>query len=233
MVDRFYITTPIYYVNDMPHIGHIYTTSVADVVARYRRLPAPGALPDRHRRARPEDRAGGAPARASSPWRSPTGWWRATTSCGATRASPTTTSSAPPRRATSGRRGHDRADDRAAGDIYVGPLRRAGTAPPARPSTPRRSWSGDGRATWTTARRWSGSPRRTAVLPALGVRGAAPRRGTADNPPASGPRRRCNEMRRFVEGGLTDLSISRANLRWGIPFPDHPGQTWSTCGSTP
>jgi hypothetical protein len=34
----FYVTTPIYYVNDLPHIGHIYTTVVADAVARYRRL---------------------------------------------------------------------------------------------------------------------------------------------------------------------------------------------------
>ena len=34
MVDRFYITTPIYYVNDRPHIGHLYTTTIADVLAR-------------------------------------------------------------------------------------------------------------------------------------------------------------------------------------------------------
>ncbi len=33
----FYVTTPIYYVNDEPHIGHAYTTVVADTVARYRR----------------------------------------------------------------------------------------------------------------------------------------------------------------------------------------------------
>jgi methionyl-tRNA synthetase len=33
----FYVTTPIYYVNDEPHIGHTYTTVVADTVARYRR----------------------------------------------------------------------------------------------------------------------------------------------------------------------------------------------------
>ena len=37
MTNRFYITTPIYYVNDRPHIGHVYTTLVADVVARHRR----------------------------------------------------------------------------------------------------------------------------------------------------------------------------------------------------
>ncbi|MCD6270066.1 MAG: class I tRNA ligase family protein, partial [Deltaproteobacteria bacterium] len=34
----YYITTPIYYVNDVPHIGHAYTTIAADVVARYQRL---------------------------------------------------------------------------------------------------------------------------------------------------------------------------------------------------
>ncbi len=36
--DKFYITTPIYYVNDVPHIGHAYTTIAADVMARYKRL---------------------------------------------------------------------------------------------------------------------------------------------------------------------------------------------------
>ncbi|BBB32105.1 methionyl-tRNA synthetase [Thermotomaculum hydrothermale] len=35
---KFYVTTPIYYVNDLPHIGHVYTTVVADVVARYKKL---------------------------------------------------------------------------------------------------------------------------------------------------------------------------------------------------
>jgi len=36
--DTFYITTPIYYVNDVPHIGHAYTTVACDVIARYHRL---------------------------------------------------------------------------------------------------------------------------------------------------------------------------------------------------
>ncbi|MBM3218198.1 MAG: methionine--tRNA ligase [Candidatus Rokubacteria bacterium] len=34
----FYLTTPIYYVNDKPHLGHAYTTLVADTMARYHRL---------------------------------------------------------------------------------------------------------------------------------------------------------------------------------------------------
>jgi len=37
-MDRFYITTPIYYVNAEPHIGHAYTTIAADVMNRFQRL---------------------------------------------------------------------------------------------------------------------------------------------------------------------------------------------------
>jgi methionyl-tRNA synthetase len=38
MKNTFYLTTPLYYVNDEPHIGHAYTTVLADVIARYHRL---------------------------------------------------------------------------------------------------------------------------------------------------------------------------------------------------
>jgi len=38
MTQRFYITTPIYYVNGAPHIGHAYTSIAADVLARWARL---------------------------------------------------------------------------------------------------------------------------------------------------------------------------------------------------
>jgi methionyl-tRNA synthetase len=34
----FYLTTPIYYINDVPHLGHAYTTVAADFIARFRRL---------------------------------------------------------------------------------------------------------------------------------------------------------------------------------------------------
>jgi methionyl-tRNA synthetase len=37
-VSRFYVTTPIYYVNDVPHIGHAYTTVAGDVLTRWHRL---------------------------------------------------------------------------------------------------------------------------------------------------------------------------------------------------
>lgn len=38
MTKKFYVTTPIYYLNDIPHIGHAYTTVVADVLARWNLL---------------------------------------------------------------------------------------------------------------------------------------------------------------------------------------------------
>src|SRR6266481_735791 len=44
MEGKFYITTPIYYINDKPHIGHAYATIIADVIARSRRLHGEDAL---------------------------------------------------------------------------------------------------------------------------------------------------------------------------------------------
>jgi methionyl-tRNA synthetase len=38
MIDPLYITTPIYYVNDRPHLGHAYTTIVTDVISRFARM---------------------------------------------------------------------------------------------------------------------------------------------------------------------------------------------------
>ena len=37
-MEKYYITTPIYYVNDIPHLGHAYTSLVADTISRYNRL---------------------------------------------------------------------------------------------------------------------------------------------------------------------------------------------------
>ena len=46
----YYLTTPIYYVNAEPHLGHAYTTIVADVLTRFHRLMRRrDLLPHRHR----------------------------------------------------------------------------------------------------------------------------------------------------------------------------------------
>ncbi|AQS87042.1 methionyl-tRNA synthetase [Neoasaia chiangmaiensis NBRC 101099] len=44
MTARFYVTTPIYYVNGAPHIGHAYTSVAADVLARFHRLDGKDVL---------------------------------------------------------------------------------------------------------------------------------------------------------------------------------------------
>ena len=45
-MNKFYITTPIYFVYDKPHIGHAYTSILADVLARYHRLLGEETLPE-------------------------------------------------------------------------------------------------------------------------------------------------------------------------------------------
>lgn len=45
----------------------------------------------------------------------------------------------------------------------------------------------------------------------------------AANPDFIQPESRRNEVLRFVEGGLTDLSVSRTSFDWGVPVPDSPG----------
>jgi cysteinyl-tRNA synthetase len=98
---KFYVTTPIYYVNDKPHIGHAYTTVLADV------LPATTAWPgmptyfltgtDEHGQKvqRAAEKAGMTPQQQADAT-----VVRISRTCGSGWASPTTISSAPPRSAT-------------------------------------------------------------------------------------------------------------------------------------
>ncbi|MBB6424530.1 methionine--tRNA ligase [Sphingopyxis sp. JAI128] len=44
-----------------------------------------------------------------------------------------------------------------------------------------------------------------------------------ENPDFIRPESRRNEVMRFVEGGLKDLSVSRTSFDWGVPVPDSPG----------
>jgi methionyl-tRNA synthetase len=44
MAEKFYVTTPIYYPNDVPHIGHAYTTIAADIIARWNKLQSKDVL---------------------------------------------------------------------------------------------------------------------------------------------------------------------------------------------
>ena len=129
------------------------------------------------------------------------------------------------RGAAPARRGRDdpRASRRPA--TSTRPATRAGTARPARPSTPRRSC---GRARLCpvhgTPVEWKSEENVFFRLSQVPAAAARPVRG----PPGVRAARRSRAQRgprlRRV-GGLRDLSVSRANLEWGIPFPGQPGQT--------
>ena len=102
-MSSFYVTTPIYYVNAAPHLGHAYTTIAVDVMARHHRQRGEDVFfltgTDEHG----EPVADAAKARGSSRRSSPTATPSASgRSCRAS-GSPTTTSSAPPTRGTGAR----------------------------------------------------------------------------------------------------------------------------------
>lgn len=217
-----YFTTPIYYVNDRPHIGHLYTTVVTDAMARYSRLLgndtrfltgtdehgqniekvarregiAPREVADRH-----------APAFRDL--------WRRT---GISNDDFIRTTE------DRHRRGVEelirRIDE--SGDFYV-----------------------NAHEGWYCASCESFYPDKDLPDGKCPVHGIAPERQKEDNvffrlsrygdrlldlyregggaPPFVFPESRLNEVISFVESGLKDLSVSRTSISWGIPFPGRPG----------
>jgi methionyl-tRNA synthetase len=217
----FYLTTPIYYVNDLPHIGHIYTTVVADVLARYRRLLGDDVRlltgTDEHgvNIERAAARQGVAPieladrvaARYREVWRE----------LGVTYDDFIRTTE--PRH----RRGVEALIARldAASDLYT--ARHEGwycaacetfyTEKELRPGQlcPVHESPAEWRAEENVFFRLSRYQDRLLEW--------------YERESPVWPPTRANEVRSFVAAGLRDLSVSRANLAWGIPFPGRPGQT--------
>ncbi len=219
----FYLTTPIYYVNDLPHIGHIYTTVVADTLARYRRLAGDDVRfltgTDEHGQKieRAAKKEGIAPieladrvvARYHQLWQrlgiSHDDFIRTT------------------------QERHERAVPamlarmQEAGDLYL--ARHEG-------------WYCTGCETFYTekelvqpgnlcpdhraATEWKAEENLFFRL----SRYERPLLELYERDPGFvRPESRLNEVRAFVAGGLKDLSISRFGLDWGVPFPGHPGHS--------
>jgi methionyl-tRNA synthetase len=100
MSGTFYITTPIYYVNAEPHLGHAYSTIVADVATRFHRLLG---VPSRMQTGTDEhgDKIAQAAAdQGITPRPTPTTSRPSSRPPGRPLTSPMTTSSAPPTRST-------------------------------------------------------------------------------------------------------------------------------------
>ena len=214
----FYLTTPIYYVNDEPHIGHTYTTVVADAVARYRRATGwdvrflTGTDEHGQKIERAAAKLGVAPIALADRvvLRYRELWKRLSIS------HDDFIRTTEPRH----RLGVDRLIARmtAAGDIYLGAYDGMYCA---------------GCEAFYPASQIVDGKCPDQGHPVEAVREASyffrlskyqePLLAWLDaNPGAVRPASRWNEVRAFVASGLKDLSISRTTIAWGIPWPNDP-----------
>lgn len=222
MAQPYYITTPIYYVNDAPHIGHAYTTLACDVLARFKRMDGyrvhflTGTDEHGQKVEKAAEVAGVDPQtfvdRVSQNFRDlaekmnfshddfiRTTEERHTKACQALWSKLVET-----------------------GDIYLGAY--AGwyavrdeafytvgelTDGP----------NGEKLAPTGAPVEWVEEPSYFFRLSAWGDRLL----GYYDaNPDCIGPASRRNEVMSFVKGGLQDLSVSRTSFKWGVPVPNDP-----------
>ena len=220
--DTFYLTTPIYYVNAEPHIGHAYTTIMADVVARHRRQRGDEVFfltgTDEHgdKIARSAADAGRSPREHADTLS------RRFRELGATLDASNDffirTTDPPHERAVAEILGrlHD------SGDIYRDTY--GGWYCTACEAFYREEELGSERACpvhgtpaeWLEEENWFFrlSAYRDRLLALYDAQPGFVR-----------PRARANEARRMIEDGLEDLSISRVNVEWGVPVPWDPAQT--------
>ncbi len=219
----FYITTPIYYVNGAPHLGHAYTSIAADAVARWKRLDGYDVFfltgTDEHGQkvAKAAEEAGETPQafvdQVSQKFRdlgallelSNDVFMRTTE----------------PRHAVACQDVWRRIRD--AGDIYLGHYE---------------GWYAVRDETFYAEDELKPGPDGTRIAPT-----GAPAEWVREpcyffrlsawqdrllafyeaNPDFVLPASRRNEVVSFVRGGLQDLAVSRAGLTWGVPVPDDPG----------
>ena len=218
MAEPFYITTPIYYVNDVPHIGHAYTSLACDAFARFQRLDGKdvrlltgtdehGQKVEKAAHDRGEDPQAYTD-RVSGRFR------HLADAMGFAHDDFIRTTE--PRHKDAVQALWRRLVER--GEIYLGKYA---------------SWYAvrdeafyaedeiqDGRAIASGAPvAWVEEPSYFFRLSAWGGRLLA---FYETNPSFVGPESRFNEVRRFVEGGLNDLSVSRTTFGWGVHVPDDP-----------
>jgi methionyl-tRNA synthetase len=219
---RFYLTTPIYYVNAEPHIGHAYTTIMADIVARHHRQRGEDVFfltgTDEHggNVVRSAERAGRSPREQadllSERFRalgevvgSSNDFFIRTTD------------------AEHGRQVQEiLARIHESGDVYLGSY--GGWYCSSCESFYAEGDLLEGRLCPIHVRpvEWVEEDNWFFRLSAYRDRLLA---HYDEHPDFVLPAARRNEARRMIEDGLDDLSISRAQLEWGVPVPWDPGQT--------
>ena len=212
----FYVTTPIYYVNDRPHIGTAYSTIAADVIARYQRVRGRQTRfltgVDEHglkleRRAKDEGLTPQAFVdRMAPPFQE--AW--SVLNCSEDDFIRTTEKRHIERVQEMWRRAV------AKGDIYLGEYE--GWYCVADEAFYTEKELVDGKAP-------TGRPvervKEQSYFFKLSAYADKLLEFYEKNPNFVRPEGRFNEVKSFVRGGLSDLSISRTTFRWGIPVPDH------------
>jgi methionyl-tRNA synthetase len=214
MTNSYYITTPIYYVNDKPHLGHAYTSVACDAIARYLRLDGMEVKfltgTDEHgQKVEKSAKAAGIPPQefvdeVSEHFRDMGQVLELTNDDFI--------------RTTQER--HKKASQamwkalEAAGDIYLGSY--SGWYSVRDEAFYQESELIEGKAPTGAEVEWVEEPSYFFKLskyqqPLLDFYQA--------NPGFILPESRRNEVIRFVEGGLKDLSISRTTFQWGVPVP--------------
>ena len=220
MSDRFYITTPIYYPNGEPHLGHTYTTLATDTVARYHRLRGDDTFfltgTDEHgvKMVKTAAEQGIEPRqladRMAAAFRD---WWRELE-----------ISNDDFIRTTQDR--HKRAVQKivekllAKGDIYLGSYE---------------GWYDEGQEEFVPETEAKNNQYKSAVSGRplvrfkeptyfLRLKKYAPRilEHIEKHPEFIQPVSRRNEVVSKLRAGVEDLSISRATLTWGVPMPNDP-----------
>jgi methionyl-tRNA synthetase len=223
MTKTFYITTPIYYVNGAPHIGHAYTSIAADVMARFKRLDGYDVLfvtgTDEHGQKVEQSAAAAgidpqthtdqisADFRAMSDAMgvSYDDWIRTTEQ----------------RHKVSSAELWRRIERN--GDLYLGDYEGwYAVRDEAFYDDDELIARADG-----TKVAPSGAPVEWVREPSYFFRLSAFQdrllKHYQENPEFIAPSSRRNEVTSFVKGGLRDLSVSRTTFNWGIPVPDAPG----------
>jgi len=216
---KYYVTTPIYYVNDVPHIGHAYTTVAADVMARYKRLcgyktffltgtDEHGQKVEKAARAQekePKELADSVVVRFQELWKrlniSHDHFVRTTDKY------------------------HEKAVQelfkliKEKGDIYLGEYE-------GWYCTPCETFWSEGQQLEGNLCPDCGRPTERVKEPSYFFRLSKYQEELLkfyqDNPHFVLPESRLNEIISFVKMGLKDLSISRTTFKWGIPVPEDP-----------
>jgi methionyl-tRNA synthetase len=215
----FFITTPIYYVNDKPHIGHAYTTVACDVLARFKRLDGfdvkflTGTDEHGQKVEKSAEAAGVAPKALADQNSANFRELAQILGCSNDDFIRTTEE----RHKIACQALWNKLVEK--GEIYLGAYEgwysvrdEAFYAEDELVPGP----NGSKLAPTGAPVEWVKEPSYFFRLSAWGDRLL---KWYEDNPDAVGPASRRNEVMSFVKGGLQDLSVSRTSFKWGIPVP--------------